>query len=184
MKRWTLLACMAVLALALSAPAEAGLAGKKSISLDQYKATVNQAVYRDLLTRYDLVTVRHLANGKVTVDLVLARNQVSALRADGVTVKLRKNKFGLSARQFAAAQAQNGFTVWRDFDSADGFRAQMYAIARRNPQLVKLEVIGRSVQGREIIALKVTQGARDVPDGTRPAVLYTSMQHAREWISP
>jgi Zinc carboxypeptidase/Immune inhibitor A peptidase M6 len=184
MKRWTLLACLVVLALTLSAPAAAGLAGKKSVSLDQYKATVDQAVYRDLLTRYDIVSARHLANGQVTVDLVLARSQVRALRADGITVKLRKNRFGLSARQFAALQAEDGFTVWRDFDSADGLRAQMYAIARRNPQLVRLEVIGHSVQDREIIALKLTQSAGEVPDGSRPAVLYSSMQHAREWISP
>jgi Zinc carboxypeptidase/Immune inhibitor A peptidase M6 len=184
MKRWTFLACVAVLGLALSAPAAAGLAGKRGISLDQYKVTVDQAAYRGFLTRYDVVSARHLANGNVIVDLVLERSQVRALRADGVTVKLRKNKFGLSARQFAALQAENGFTVWRDYDSAGGFRAQMYDIARRNPQLVKLEVIGHTGQGREIIALKLTQSAREVPDGSRPAVLYTSMQHAREWISP
>ena len=40
------------------------------------------------------------------------------------------------------------------------------------------------MQGREIIALKMTQGARGIPDGSRPAVLYTSAHHAREWISP
>ena len=184
MKRWTFLFCVAILALALSAPAAAGPAGEKGVSLDQYKVTVNQAVYRDLQTRYDVVSARHLANGRVTVDLVLARNQVSALRADGLTVSLRKNKFGLSARQFAAAQAVNGFNVWRDYDGTDGLRAWMYAVARRNPQLVKLEVIGQSVKDREIIALKVTQAANEVPDGSRPAVLYTSTQHAREWITP
>jgi len=43
-------------------------------------------------------------------------------------------------------------------------------------------VIGHTLQGREIIALKVTQGA-GIPDGTRPAVLYNADQHAREWIS-
>ena len=56
-------------------------------------------------------------------------------------------------------------------------------LARRNPQLTKLEVLGHTGKGREIIALKLTQGAREMPDGTRPAVLYTSTQHAREWIS-
>ena len=48
---------------------------------------------------------------------------------------------------------------------------------------VKLEVLGHTHQGREMIALKLTQGAREVPDGSRPAVLYSSNQHAREWIS-
>src|SRR5688500_11510165 len=38
--------------------------------------------------------------------------------------------------------------------------------------------------GKEILAFKVTQKARQVPDGSRPAVLYNSAQHAREWITP
>ena len=57
-----------------------------------------------------------------------------------------------------------------------------YQIAQSNPQNVQLEVIGHSLQGREIIALKVTHGA-GMPDGSRPAVLYSAAQHAREWIS-
>ena len=31
--------------------------------------------------------------------------------------------------------------------------------------------------------MKLTQGARGHADGSRPAVLYSSNQHAREWIS-
>jgi hypothetical protein len=79
--------------------------------------------------------------------------------------------------------AVGGFTVWRSWDEPGGIRDELYDIARRNPQLVKLVVLGRTHQGREIIALKVTQGARGVRDGSRPAVLYSSLQHAREWIS-
>ena len=48
---------------------------------------------------------------------------------------------------------------------------------------MKLEVLGHTGQGREIIAVKLTQGAQEQPDGRRPAVLYSSTQHAREWIS-
>src|SRR6201999_2615399 len=32
--------------------------------------------------------------------------------------------------------------------------------------------------------LKVTADARNVADGTRPAVLYAATNHAREWITP
>ena len=32
--------------------------------------------------------------------------------------------------------------------------------------------------------MKVTRDARTLPDGRRPAVLYSSAQHAREWITP
>ena len=48
---------------------------------------------------------------------------------------------------------------------------------------MKLEVLGHTGQGREIIAVKLTQGAQEQPDGRRPAVARGSTQHAREWIS-
>ncbi|HEX2045053.1 MAG TPA: M14 family zinc carboxypeptidase [Gaiellaceae bacterium] len=179
-----MVAALVLLALLVaSGPAAAGPASK-GLSLDQYKATVSQEVYRDLLARgLDIVAAEDTFRGTVIIDLVLTPAQVRSLRAEGIRVSVRKNSRGLSARQFAALQSENGFTVWRDYDGADGIRAQMYAIARRNPQLVKLEVLGHSVQGREILALKLTQAANEIPDGTRPAVLYSSTQHAREWIS-
>ena len=76
-----------------------------------------------------------------------------------------------------------GFTVWRSWDQTGGIRDELYTIAGQNPQLVKLEVLGHTYQGRELIALKVTQGAVEMPDGKRPAVLFSSNQHGSEWIS-
>jgi Zinc carboxypeptidase len=182
MKRLVLFSCAVfALLLALAGPASAAKSG--GLSLDQYKAKVKAATYRDLLERYDVVAAQDLAGGRVLVDLVLTKSQVQTLRGDGVGVSLRKNAKGLSARQAAAEQAVAGYNVWRDYDSANGMRAYLYDVARRNPQLAKLEVIGHSGQGREILALKLTQSARDVPDGSRPAVLYSALQHAREWIA-
>ena len=43
--------------------------------------------------------------------------------------------------------------------------------------------IGTTGQGREILAVKLTGGARTHKDGARPATLYSSTQHAREWIA-
>ena len=40
------------------------------------------------------------------------------------------------------------------------------------------------MNGQEILALKVTKDASKLRDGRRPAVLYASAQHAREWITP
>ena len=73
--------------------------------------------------------------------------------------------------------------MWRSYDEPGGYRDQMYALARDFPQVTKLVKIGTTLQGREILALKVTQGARDKPDGSRPAVLFSATQHAREWIA-
>jgi len=79
--------------------------------------------------------------------------------------------------------AAAGYNVYRSWDEPGGIRDELHAFADGNPQLVKLEVLGHTYQGRELMALKVTQGANHVADGSRPAVLYSSNQHAREWIS-
>ena len=50
-------------------------------------------------------------------------------------------------KQFAARQAQNGFNVWRDYDGPGGFVEHMRTLARQNPQLLKLETIGETLQG-------------------------------------
>jgi hypothetical protein len=181
-KRLVLVGSALVALLVAAGPAEAAKSG--GLSLDQYKATVPAAKYHDMLERgYDLVAAEDVAGGRVVIDLVLTPAQLREVRADGVDATLRKNAQGLSAQQSAARQAASGYNVWRDYDGPDGFRAYMYDVARRNPDIAKLQVIGRSGRGREILALKLTHGARHVRDGRRPAVLYSSLQHAREWIA-
>ena len=111
------------------------------------------------------------------------RDQRDKLAARGIDARLTLVKGGLTVKQFAAAQAADGFQVWRSWDEPGGFRDQMYAVARDNPQIAKLVRLGTTIQGREILAIKLTQDARSERDGRRPAVLYSSTQHAREWIS-
>ena len=42
---------------------------------------------------------------------------------------------------------------------------------------------GTTINGKPIMAFKVTKNAREVRDGQRPATLYSSTQHAREWLA-
>jgi hypothetical protein len=151
--------------------------------LEMYRATVNAATLQTLQRGgYDVASVQETAGG-VEVALVLTGAEAERLRGQGVDLEVWRDKQGRTQRQRAALQADGGFTVWRSFDEPGGLRDQMYELARRNPQLLKLEVLGKTHQGREYLALKMTQDAREVPDGTRPAVLYVSTYHAREWIS-
>ena len=96
------------------------------------------------------------------------RRRRDDLRSQGIKLQLTRVKGGKTVQQFAAAQAADGFTVWRSYDEPGGIRDQMYAVARNNPQLAKLVKLGHDVQGREILAVKLTQGARGTPDGTPP----------------
>lgn len=151
--------------------------------LEVYTATV-AAKRADELARqgHDIVETRQRGS-KLELDIVLDDSQREQLAERGVDLKVKRNKNGKTSKQLATAQAENGYDVWRSWDERGGIRDELYDIARRNPHLTKLEVLGHSHQGREIIALKVTQGARGIPDGARPSVLYSSTQHAREWIS-
>lgn len=163
--------------------APTGNAGREPDRLNAYTATVTPDQL-SVLTQagVDVSGQRRAASG-VELDLVLDKAQADGLRARGIDLRLTRVKGGQTVRQFAAAQAANGFNVWRSYDEPGGIRDQLYAAARNNPQLVKLEVLGHTGQGREIIAVKLTQGARGVQDGRRPAVLFSATQHAREWIS-
>ena len=166
-------------ALALSGTAH----GASKHGLELYTATVDATKAAQLESGgYDVAAVRPAFAG-TEVDLVLSPGERKRLAREGVALRLKKDKQGRTQTQRAALQEAGGFTVYRSWDEPGGIRDELYALARRNPQLLKLEVIGRSHEGREYIALKMTQGAREVPDGTRPAVLYVSVHHAREWIS-
>src|SRR5215216_3788945 len=172
-----------VVAFATAAAGSSTRGSQSGDGLDLYTAVVTSAQVGQLARDgYDVADAKSGAGG-VHVDLVLTQAEVGKLAAQGIEVKPRRDKQGRTQAERAAAQAAAGFTVWRSYDEKDGIRDELYSIARRNPQIVKLEVIGHTIQGREIIALKVTKDAKTVADGVRPDVLYMSTIHAREWIA-
>jgi murein tripeptide amidase MpaA len=182
MKRWTIVACafVAVLALSGSAP---GAGGRSGNPLDMYRATLDAGQVAKLRQQgYDVASVRQSGAG-TQVDLVLSAGERERLASQGIKLGLIKNGKGQTVRQQAELMAADGYTVYRSYDERGGIRDELYSIARRNPGIVKLKVIGKTVQGREIIALKVTKDAKTVADGARPDVLYMGTIHAREWIA-
>jgi hypothetical protein len=131
---------------------------------------------------FDVVEVEPLRGGVYEVQLVLTPRQLAAVHELGIRPRLWRNDSGLTSSQATAALFQDGPKVYRPYDGAGNIEAELRQVAAENPELVKLMVVGRSIQGREILALKVTENAPTTPDGERPAVLYSSLQHAREWI--
>ncbi|HYY76435.1 MAG TPA: M14 family zinc carboxypeptidase [Gaiellaceae bacterium] len=179
MRRWLLLACALLAALVFSGTAWA----TSKHGLELYTATVDPATAQRLAQEgYDIASIR-AGFAAVQLDLVLAPGERGKLAREGVKLRLKRDTQGRSQTQRAALQSESGFNVYRSYDEPGGIRDEMYALARRNPQLLKLDVLGESHQGREYIALKLTQGARGQADGSRPAVLYVATHHAREWIS-
>ncbi|AQZ65583.1 putative zinc-binding carboxypeptidase [[Actinomadura] parvosata subsp. kistnae] len=116
------------------------------------------------------------ADGKVTIEVILASTLADSLAKQGVALKAQ--------RASAAKLAQKGDGVFKKYAGAGGIREEIIAAANAKPGIAKVVNIGNSLNGTPITAIKVTKDARSLPDGRRPAMLYMAAQHAREWITP
>ncbi|MEU6591919.1 M14 family zinc carboxypeptidase [Streptomyces sp. NPDC046881] len=119
------------------------------------------------------------AGGRTRVEVYLTDQQAAQLRKQGVTL----TEHSLSARAEARVEdAAQG--VFRPYSGSGGLREEILRTARAHPGLTKVESIGRTVKGQDILAVKLTRNAKKSKDGSKPSVLYMSNQHAREWITP
>ncbi|MEU8775316.1 M14 family zinc carboxypeptidase [Streptomyces sp. NPDC048606] len=118
-------------------------------------------------------------SGTAKVELFLTGEQAKSLAAQGIGLAERKAPDRGLARDRAA-----GGGVFRPYSGKGGLQEEILATARANPGLTKVVSIGKTVRGKDILALKVTRDAARAKDGDKPSVLYMSNQHAREWITP
>ena len=167
--------------LAASAPS-AGAAGK----LQMYEATVTHEQFSELLAGYDVVAPQPTADG-VAVDLVLSPSERDLLTSKGIDLELMRDAQGRTVQQRAAAQAAGGFEVYRDWDGGDGLARYIRDFVQDNKRIAKLKVIGQSVEGRDILAVRLTdkndEGKKKGSHKREAPVLYQGTTHAREWIA-
>jgi murein tripeptide amidase MpaA len=152
--------------------------------LELYEATLDAAQWESVQgLGLDVANVEETVEG-VRVQLVMYPQERNALRKLGIELQPVRNEEGLTQAEAAIQQSVHGFDVWRSFDEPGGIEDQLHAIASapQNSGFVRLFDLGDSHQGRDIIAVRLTQGA-GVPVGSRPAVLFQATTHAREWIS-
>ncbi|MFE3766770.1 M14 family zinc carboxypeptidase [Streptomyces sp. NPDC059104] len=117
--------------------------------------------------------------GTAKVELFLTGDQAKGLAAQGVKLAERK----VTAQGLARTKAA-GDGVFRPYSGKGGLQEEILRTAQQNPGLTKVVSIGKTVQGKDILALKVSKDAKKGKDGDKPSVLYMSNQHAREWITP
>ncbi|MFG3000005.1 M14 family zinc carboxypeptidase [Streptomyces sp. NPDC048340] len=117
--------------------------------------------------------------GTAKVELFLTGDQAAELAAQGIKLAERKVPAEAEARSQAA-----GDGVFRPYSGKGGLQEEILRTAQENPGLTKVVSIGKTVQGKDILALKVSKNAKKGKDGDKPSVLYMSNQHAREWITP
>ncbi|MFZ3496788.1 M14 family zinc carboxypeptidase [Streptomyces sp. 5.8] len=117
--------------------------------------------------------------GTAKVELFLTGGQAKELAAKGIKLAERKVGAKAAARSLAA-----GDGVFRPYSGKGGLQEEILRTAQENPGLTKVVSIGKTVQGKDILALKVAKDAKKSRDGAKPSTLYMSNQHAREWITP
>jgi hypothetical protein len=167
----------------------------KNVGLEAYEITLKAGQLQELAKAgYDVTEAR---DGD-TIEVAATAGQAAKLQSKGFAIKIKRNRRGETAQQFdARIQQEDGSyenyrPYWDDTyvgrDANGKKRLTLYQelreLAREHPNIVKPVVIGRSVNDVPILALKVTRNARNVRDGSRPSVLYSATQHAREWITP
>ncbi|WP_435612010.1 M14 family zinc carboxypeptidase [Streptomyces sp. bgisy159] len=117
--------------------------------------------------------------GEATVEVYLTDGQAKQLEKQGVDLTEHTLTAKAENRLEAAADG-----VFRPYGGSGGLKEEILRTGRENPGLTKVVSIGKTVKGQDILALKLTKNARRAEDGSKPAVLYLSNQHAREWITP
>jgi hypothetical protein len=178
--RWRLCATLGLLALTGAMATAPAAGGADSHQLNVYTLAGPADRVADAAAGVELHDIEQTPAG-TRAEAVLSKSQAREARASGVDVEPVRNRNGRTVSAQASLMAAGGFNVWRSWDEPGGIRDELHSLAADNPDLVELEVIGQSVQGREMIALRVTERGRRA--ARRPAVLYSSLQHAREWIS-
>jgi hypothetical protein len=177
------LAAVTLLGLVASTAGSPGSPKSAATSLELYQATVGPAKAASLANSgYDVTPVGQSARG-TTVALVLAPAEQRQLEDEGIDLEVVRDNQGRTQSQRAAMEAANGFNVWRDWDGSDGLAREIRRLAKAHSKIAQLRVYGQSLDGRDLLAVRLTQNVKKTKLRKRPAVLYQGTTHAREWIS-
>ena len=178
----------AAAAVALAVPA-----GAAAERLNSYKVKVAKASATLETLAQQGFDVTEGGKGR-SIEIVATATQARKLRAEGVRARLTRAKGGRTALR-AHMAAEPGWQVWRPYSRTDvalsgdagnpkdNLVTQLQKLEQKYPKLADLQQIGTTHQGKPIYAMRVTKNPKQHKDGSRPAVLYTSVQHAREWLA-
>ncbi|MEV0257084.1 M14 family zinc carboxypeptidase [Streptomyces sp. NPDC050732] len=117
--------------------------------------------------------------GTGRVELYLTERQAKAIERKGIELSEHKVSAATQKRLKAA-----GDGVYRPYSGKGGLQEEIVRTGQAHPGLTKVVSIGKTIQGKDILALKLSKNAKKSKDGSKPSTLYLSNQHAREWITP
>ncbi len=111
------------------------------------------------------------------VYLVVSADECAELARRGVPFADETQRLALAAVERVGA----GGGVNGAFHSPYEMETDLRLLEEAHPDLARLSEIGRSLEGRPLYALKISDNA--TVDEHEPAVLFAGCHHAREWIS-
>ncbi|WNZ08966.1 M14 family metallopeptidase [Streptomyces sp. 11x1] len=177
-----------LLALALAAPVAATTTDATATSAERPKASADDIRQYEVHMHSDSKSRTALQQAGVTVDDADDHSVFVSGRADQIK-KLKQQGYEITPLG-AAPDRSNGEDDVRlfDFPSADS-RYHNYAemtneinsVVAANSSIASQRVIGTSYQGRNIVAIKISDNVGT--DEAEPEVLFTHHQHAREHLT-
>lgn len=111
---------------------------------------------------------------------LIPADQINAVRASGMMVRVVVDDVEpilAAERARVAAPAEGNW--YADFKDWDAINIKVDEIVASRPDLVTKLTLGQSLQGRDIVGMRISGPGTD-----KPAVLFNAAQHAREWIAP
>ena len=119
-----------------------------------------------------------------TFDIRQSPEQHAALLLSGIEHEVLDHNLQASIDAERARIAGGGGVAagwFDDYKDYNQVKSYIQGLAAAYPALAKYSVIGKTLEGRDIFALRIT-GPGDT--GARPALFLDGCQHAREWLTP
>ncbi|XP_059060827.1 carboxypeptidase B-like isoform X2 [Achroia grisella] len=121
-----------------------------------------------------------------SLDLLVAPHRINYARQFALNNDLR---FELKQKEYGRAfetvervprrRVLRSFSIY-DYNSYTAIQDYLETVARRHPELVTLQLLGNSYQGRRVKLVKISAN----PNTGNPIVFIDAGIHAREWVAP
>jgi carboxypeptidase T len=138
-----------------------------------YIATVELQQYHEGLKKLSKldIDIAGVDYSNKLVDVLISSEQLTQLERLGLKVMIQQAKGVTRGPDEEYKNAQEIEDILKDFNSS-------------YPSITKLMSIGKSLEGRDIWAIKISDNAKVDEFLTEPAILFNSMHHAREVMTP
>ncbi|KAJ8971240.1 hypothetical protein NQ314_000802 [Rhamnusium bicolor] len=83
------------------------------------------------------------------------------------------------AQQNISSRADRGVVTFTEYMRFDEINEYLETLERNYPNIVKIEELGESYEGRDLLAVRISSGGSD-----KPIIFIDGGIHGREWIAP